>query len=99
VDRARLWTRDAWVDLGLVTFARASVTLREGRLISKREALAELPGLGAPTEIVEDIRRRRYGEPAPVRPAASEEEWRARRAESARGWLGPAIDGLVAAYG
>lgn len=99
VDKARLWTRDVWVDAGLVTFARAGVTLRQGRLISKREALAELPGLGAPAEIVEDIRRRRYGEPAPVRPAASEEEWRAHRAESARGWLGPAIDGLVAAHG
>lgn len=29
------------MDLGLLTFARATVTLREGRLISEREALAD----------------------------------------------------------
>jgi hypothetical protein len=34
-----LWREDIWVDLGLLTFARASVTLAEGRLITKREAL------------------------------------------------------------
>jgi hypothetical protein len=94
VDTARLWTRDIWVDMGLVTFARASVTLREGRLISKREALDLLPGLGAPVEVVEDIRRRRYGQP----PAAPAEGWTARRAELTRRYLGPAIDALVAAY-
>ncbi|MFD5408016.1 nucleotidyltransferase domain-containing protein [Streptomyces griseorubiginosus] len=90
VDRAPLWNRDVWVDLGLVTFARASVTLREGRLISKREALELLPGLGAPVAVVEDIRGRRYGAP---RPAVGN------RAELTRAYLGPAIDELVAAYG
>ncbi|MEW2562880.1 nucleotidyltransferase domain-containing protein [Streptomyces griseorubiginosus] len=90
VDKAPLWTRDVWVDLGLVTFARASVTLREGRLISKREALELLPGLGAPVAVVEDIRGRRYGDP---RPAVEN------RAELTRAYLGPAIDELVAAYG
>jgi hypothetical protein len=89
LDNAPLWTRDVWVDGGLLTFARASVTLREGRLISKREALELLPGLGAPVEVVEDIRRRRYGEPGP----AVEN-----RAALTRGYLGPAIDELVAAY-
>ncbi|MFD4528969.1 nucleotidyltransferase domain-containing protein [Streptomyces sp. NPDC058470] len=93
VDKARLWTQDVWVDLGSVTFARATVTLREGRLISKREALDLLPELGAPLDVVEDIRRRRYGDPAP-----HTDEWPARRAELTRGYLGPAIDGLVAAY-
>ncbi|MFI6439932.1 nucleotidyltransferase domain-containing protein [Streptomyces sp. NPDC050759] len=86
---APLWTRDVWVDLGLLTFARASVTLREGRLVSKREALELLPGLGAPMEVVEDIRRRRYGWPGP--PVEN-------RAALTRGYLGPAIDELVAAY-
>lgn len=93
VHKAHLWTQDVWVDLGLVTFARATVTLREGRLISKREALEELPGLGAPAEIVEDVRRRRYGRPAPA-----DEEWRTRRSELTRRYLGPAIDGLVEKY-
>ncbi|MFI0540962.1 nucleotidyltransferase domain-containing protein [Streptomyces sp. WSLK1-3] len=89
VDNAPLWSRDVWVDLGLLTFARASVTLREGRLITKREALELLPRLGAPAQVVEDIRARRYGDPlTPVE----------NRAELTRGYLGPAIDELVAAY-
>ncbi|TQL23181.1 nucleotidyltransferase [Streptomyces sp. SLBN-134] len=91
VDRAAHWTQDVWVDLGLLTFARATVTLREGRLISKREALDVLPGLGAPGEVVEDVRRRRYDGAAP---AAG--EWAARRARLTRDYLGAAIDALVA---
>ncbi|MEU6511717.1 nucleotidyltransferase domain-containing protein [Streptomyces sp. NPDC046942] len=94
VDRARLWKRDIWIDAGLLTFARATVTLRDGRLISKREALAELPALGAPTEVVEDITRRRYDPDAP----AADDTWRARRAELTRGYLGPAIDALVVGH-
>ncbi|MFF0381028.1 nucleotidyltransferase [Streptomyces sp. NPDC004286] len=91
VDMERLWTQDIWVDLGLLTFARATVTLREGRLISKRQALAELPALGAPGEVVEDITRRRYGEQGPG-PSPD------RRARLTRAYLGPAIDALVAGY-
>ncbi len=94
VDKARLWRQDIWVDLGLLTFARATVTLREGRLISKREALTELAALGAPAEVVEDIARRRYDTPAPA-----PTDWPARRAELTRGYLGPAIDALVTTYG
>ncbi|MFI6337652.1 nucleotidyltransferase [Streptomyces sp. NPDC050535] len=93
VDKARLWKQDVWVDLGPVTFARATVTLREGRLISKREALDLLTELGAPREVVEDIRLRRYGDPVPPTDA-----WLSRRAELTRDYLGPAIDGLVATY-
>ncbi|MFE1206538.1 nucleotidyltransferase [Streptomyces sp. NPDC058762] len=95
VRRAELWSRDVWVDLGLITFARATVTLRDGRLITKREALAELPALGAPGEVVEDVTERRYGNGAG--PAATA-EWTARRAELTRSYLGPAIDTLVASY-
>ncbi|WP_225828087.1 nucleotidyltransferase domain-containing protein [Streptomyces naphthomycinicus] len=93
VDKARLWRQDVWVDLGLLTFARATVTLRDGRLISKREALDELPALGAPAEVVEDVARRRYDTPAPA-PA----DWPARRAGLTRAFLGPAIDALVTTY-
>ncbi|MER6269947.1 nucleotidyltransferase [Streptomyces sp900105755] len=93
VGKAAPWTRDVWVDLGLITFARATVTAREGRLISKREALGLLPALGAPAEVVEDIRSRRYGDPAPAT-----EEWTARRARLTRDYLGPAIDALTASY-
>ncbi|OIK04593.1 nucleotidyltransferase domain-containing protein [Streptomyces monashensis] len=95
VERARLWTQDVWVDLGLVTFARATVTLRDGRLISKREALAELPSLGAPAEVVEDITRRRYDAAAPT----ADDVWLTRRAELTRAYLAPAIDVLVTTYG
>lgn len=94
VDRAGNWTQDIWVDLGLVTYARAAVTLKDGRLITKREALELLPALGAPVEVVEDIRRRRYEGTG----AAPNEEWTARRAELTRAYLGPAIDSLVRAY-
>ncbi|MGW0839887.1 nucleotidyltransferase [Streptomyces sp. NPDC002787] len=90
VDKAHLWEQDVWVSLGLLTFARATATLREGRLITKREALDLLPALGAPAEVVEDIRGRRYGKPTGKVP---------RRGELTRAYLGPAIDGLVAACG
>lgn len=90
VGRAHLWERDVWVDLGLLTFARATATLRDGRLISKREALDLLPTLGAPAEVVEDIERRRYGGRSEQVPY---------RAELTRQFLGPAIDDLVATYG
>ncbi|MET9084434.1 nucleotidyltransferase domain-containing protein [Streptomyces sp. NPDC004237] len=93
LDNAPLWTRDIWVDLGLITFARATVTAREGRLISKREALDLLPGLGAPTEVVEDVRSRRYDTPAPPT-----EQWTADRARLTRDYLVPAIDALTASY-
>ena len=60
------WIYDIWVDLGLLVLARATVTLRDGRLITKGEALAELLALGAPADIVRDIHERRYGDPEPI---------------------------------
>ncbi|TDU86980.1 hypothetical protein EV138_0497 [Kribbella voronezhensis] len=54
------WYTDVWVDLGLVTVARAGRTLRDGRLITKQAAIAELPSLGAPPAVVQDIQNRRY---------------------------------------
>ncbi|GAA3700392.1 nucleotidyltransferase domain-containing protein [Nonomuraea antimicrobica] len=62
----RRWLQDIWVDLGMMTVARATVTLREGRLISKLESLDVLAELGAPETVVADIRARRYGTPPPV---------------------------------
>jgi hypothetical protein len=63
--QAELWLRDIWVDLGMLTLARATVTLREGRLITKREALDVLTAMAAPAAVVADIRRRRYGSAQP----------------------------------
>ncbi|MFD6419881.1 nucleotidyltransferase [Streptomyces sp. NPDC060194] len=92
LDHAELWLRDVWVDLGLLTLARGGVTLREGRMITKREALEVLPALGAPAEVVEDVRRRRYeGAGAGLDPA-----W---RADAVRAFLAGAIDRTVAGAG
>jgi len=89
--RAELWLRDIWVDVGLLTFARATVTLRDGRLISKREALGVLAGLGAPDGLVRDIYQRRYGNPPPI-----SEHWRAERGEQARTFFREGIRRLLA---
>ncbi|MEV4216685.1 nucleotidyltransferase domain-containing protein [Nonomuraea sp. NPDC049725] len=80
----RRWLREVWVDLGMVTVARATVTLRDGRLITKREALDVLAELGAPDVVVADIRARRYGTPPPVLS-------RFRRAKLARRFIRDAI--------
>ncbi|MFJ8045427.1 nucleotidyltransferase domain-containing protein [Kitasatospora sp. NPDC096147] len=66
--RPLLWLRDVWVDFGPVVLARATVTLREDRLITKGEALTELLAMGAPADLVQGIRDRRYAAPAPVNP-------------------------------
>lgn len=86
-----LWLRDIWVDLGLLTLARATVTLREGRLITKKEALRVLADRGAPADVVQDIYRRRYETPQPI-----SQEWRARRASLARTYLRSGIDETLA---
>ncbi|TCN42981.1 hypothetical protein EV644_102383 [Kribbella orskensis] len=57
------WYTDIWVDLGLITVARAAVTLTTGHLITKQAALSLLPSLGAPQSVVTDIHHRRYGTP------------------------------------
>lgn len=80
----RRWLKDIWVDLGMLTVARATVTLREGRLISKREAFDVLAELGAPETVVADIRARRYGTRPPVLS-------RFRRARLARAFVRSAI--------
>jgi hypothetical protein len=89
LDHPPRWDRDIWVDLGLLTLARATVT--DGRLITKAEALGVLTGLGAPAEVVDDIRQRRYGHPGPAA-----QGWIARRAELTRSFLEPAIRQLIA---
>jgi hypothetical protein len=90
LDHPERWDRDIWVDLGLLTLARATVTLRDGTLITKAEALRVLTELGAPAEVVDDIRQRRYGDPGPA-----SRRWIARRAELTLTFLRPAIGQLV----
>jgi hypothetical protein len=86
-----LWLQDIWVDQGLMIFARATVTLREGRLITKREALAVLASLGAPAGLVRDIYQRRYENPEPV-----SERWRAERGRQASAFLREGIRRVLA---
>jgi len=87
----RVWREDIWVDLGLLTPARAAVTLAEGRLITKQEALAVLPALGAPVAVVADIQQRRYAHPSPI-----SARWRTRRGLLAQHWARDAIQHILA---
>jgi hypothetical protein len=85
------WLDDIWVDLGLLTLARATVTLQDGRLITKREALDVLAGLDAPADVLRDIYQRRYEIDAPI-----SAQWRTRRAELARTFVRTGIERVLA---
>jgi len=89
--KPELWLRDIWVDLGLLTLARARVTLRDGRLITKREALEVLAGLGAPADVLRDVYLRRYE----TGPQLSE-HWRYRRGFLARTYVRAGIEQVLA---
>lgn len=84
---AHLWDADIWVDLGMLTLARAATTLRDGLLITKKEALDVLAGLGAPADVLSDIRARRYAASPP-----SSAEWLARRGTLARTFVRRGIE-------
>ncbi|MFI5692814.1 nucleotidyltransferase domain-containing protein [Kribbella sp. NPDC051586] len=84
------WYADIWVDLSLLTIARAHVTLATGDLITKRAAFDILPQLGAPADVVEDIRRRRYGPEFRTGPW-----WRHTRAGLTRRFVGTAIPAVL----
>jgi hypothetical protein len=90
-DQPDLWLQDIWVDLGLLTLARARVTLQDGRLITKREALEVLAGLGAPADVLHDIYQRRYE----AGPQISQ-QWRARRGFLARTYVRAGIEQVLA---
>jgi hypothetical protein len=85
------WLENIWVDLGLLTLARARVTLQDGRLITKREALEVLAGLDAPADVLRDIYQRRY-ETGPQ----LTEQWRARRGLLARTYVRAGIEEVLA---
>ncbi|WP_202873021.1 hypothetical protein [Kribbella capetownensis] len=84
------WYVDVWVDLSLLTIARAHVTLTTGELITKRAALDVLPSLGAPAAVVADITRGRYGSRRLATPW-----WRHRRAVLTRRFVQTAIPAVL----
>jgi hypothetical protein len=76
LDREEIWLEDSYIDLSLITLARAAATLRGDGLITKREAIGQLARFGVPDQLIAEISRRRDGERVPV-PA----QYRAQRAE------------------
>jgi len=60
--RPRIWLQDKWVDFALVTLARTGALMRNGDLITKSQAIAELADFGVPSWLADQIRRRRAGE-------------------------------------
>ncbi|WP_328521806.1 nucleotidyltransferase domain-containing protein [Kribbella sp. NBC_00359] len=84
------WYADIWVDLSLLTIARAHVTLTTGELITKRAALDVLPSLHAPAAVVSDITHRRYGPSRRLTPL-----WRHRRAVLTRRFVSTAIPQVI----
>ncbi len=90
--RPWLWWEDIYVDLGLVTLARAETTLSQGRLLTKTEAIERLPRLGVPATLVAEIACRRRGERVETSPAQ-----RVRRAVLVRRLVATGIDNVLAA--
>lgn len=89
-----LWVEDVYVDLGLLTLARAEATLADGRLITKREALTRLDRFGVPEDLVRQIALRRQGEVVILSTLQ-----RVRRAGIARRLVGRGIRCLLSSNG
>jgi hypothetical protein len=62
VRKRAIWEQDVYVDHGVTTVARADLTIREGRLVTKSTAIAHLESLGLSPDIVDQVVRRRAGE-------------------------------------
>jgi hypothetical protein len=88
--RPKVWLRDNYVDLGLITLARVEATLAGDGLITKREALARLDRFGVPARLADEMRRRRDGETVPVPPL-----YRLRRALLAHHLMAKGIRSLL----
>lgn len=91
VEKADIWLEDVYVDVGLTVVARADATITQGTLITKSDAIARLPELGVPAEVVAGVAARRRGEQV----ALTDEE-RRERAQVVRRFVAAEIDRLVA---
>ncbi|GAA3081244.1 nucleotidyltransferase domain-containing protein [Streptosporangium carneum] len=105
LDHPELWLHDIWVDAALLTLARGTVTLRDGRLVTKRQALAVLREMRAPARVVDDVERRRYGPPGSpgqdsheTRGTLDDARWLADRASLTLGFLTSEIDAIMARH-
>jgi hypothetical protein len=94
VRRRRIWRQDVYVDLGLLTVARAQATLAEGRLVTKREAIERLPLVGVDPDLADEVARRRAGERVLLSRRA-----RSRRARRVRSLVAASIGQLHAEPG
>jgi hypothetical protein len=86
-----IWRQDVYVDHGVTTVGRADLTIRDGRLVTKTEAIAHLAELGLPPEILDGVRRRRAGNDVWISPAEREA-----RADEVRAFLRRQIARLLA---
>jgi hypothetical protein len=75
----------------VTTVGRADLTIRDGRLVTKAEAISHLVEMGLPAEILDGVRRRREGED--VRISAAERD---RRGETVRAFVRTEIARLLA---
>jgi hypothetical protein len=55
------WRRDDYVDLGLLTIARAEAALTSGELITKTQAIEQLHRRALPDELIGEIEQRHAG--------------------------------------
>jgi predicted nucleotidyltransferase len=60
------WLQDSEVDHALVVLPRAAALLTTGELITKGEAIGRLADFGVPDWLIQEIRRRRDGDPVTV---------------------------------
>ncbi len=86
-----LWWRDNFVDLGLLTLPRASAALASGELITKTQAIEGLEAFSVPARLIEEVSRRRGGEPVSLTLPH-----RARRAGTARDLVATGVRQLLA---
>lgn len=92
--RPLLRLRDVRVDSDLLVLACATVILRDGRLITKGEALTEPAALGAPMDVVRDIHEHRYAGPEPI-----SHLWRVHRAAWASAFVRRGIKRTLVTHG
>jgi Nucleotidyltransferase domain len=92
--RPMVWLDTTYVDLGLITLARADATLTDGTLISKREAIGRLASIGVPTDLAAEIAARRDGLVVHDSPAH-----RLRRAVMARSLMAHGIKSMQGSSG